>query len=662
MKKESYSIKMKFQYFFSNLSMAKKILVAPLVVILCLVMVSFFAFNGISKQNHALKDIYSVQFVNYQEVTKIIDKINDIHSSLYRILVWTNVGYEEEVLDENREQILLKLDMLDSVIEKKALQVNLMDDEIKLYKGFHEKYKLYRSSATDMLDLLREEVTVATLYLTDSELLFQEAILIANQLKELEDSLSNSQYKNSLKDFFVFKFIFIIIVVIAIFIAIFISLVIAKTITKPIQMLQKVIHSVDDINDFSILSDIYSKDEIGQTAIAFNTLLITIKNALNEVANVLKNISRGQFQERINIKLKGDLKIFKDTVNSAAENVDLTMHALNDVMLALTKGNFTTRCNTDIGGDFKEKLDHAMITMESTISNINVVMMNMARGDFTSRINTEASGELEVMKNSINKTISSISELLGSIMINIKNVSNATKRTDKAISRVNEGSKEQVTAITNISNFINDTNESILKVTDTAQNSAKDIIKSLDILNEGQDKLLFLVDLVKTISKHNDEITNITKVIDQLANQINLLALNAAIEAARAGDYGKGFAVVAEEVRKLAESASESTNNIKSLVDSTVKSVNDAVIASEEVKDEIMYVTATSSKSQNQLNGIVDEMKRLSGAINDINVNIGNVIDVSKSNAEVSEEISSIVDDLSSLTVQVENQVNRFKL
>ncbi len=51
-----------------------------------------------------------------------------------------------------------------------------------------------------------------------------------------------------------------------------------------------------------------------------------------------------------------------------------------------------------------------------------------------------------------------------------------------------------------------------------------------------------------------------------IASQTNLLALNATIEAARAGNAGRGFAVVAQEVRKLAQQASETSKHFQDRV------------------------------------------------------------------------------------------------
>jgi len=48
-------------------------------------------------------------------------------------------------------------------------------------------------------------------------------------------------------------------------------------------------------------------------------------------------------------------------------------------------------------------------------------------------------------------------------------------------------------------------------------------------------------------------ISEVTKLIGEIASQTNLLALNATIEAARAGEAGRRFSVVAAEVKNLVD-------------------------------------------------------------------------------------------------------------
>lgn len=130
------------------------------------------------------------------------------------------------------------------------------------------------------------------------------------------------------------------------------------------------------------------------------------------------------------------------------------------------------------------------------------------------------------------------------------------------------------------------------------------------------------------------EIENMSNVISEIAEQINLLALNAAIEAARAGEQGRGFAVVAEEVRKLAEQSSNTVSKVKPIIDEVQKSVKEL---SENAEGILEFIDGKISSDYDLLESTGEQYMKDSEVID------GLVSDF----AATTEEISASMDDVS---------------
>jgi methyl-accepting chemotaxis protein len=143
------------------------------------------------------------------------------------------------------------------------------------------------------------------------------------------------------------------------------------------------------------------------------------------------------------------------------------------------------------------------------------------------------------------------------------------------------GAAEQSSGVSEVTTTIEELNTTATRIAKNAETVARLAGDTLAGMQEINVKVNDTARKILALGEKSQSIGNITKLIDDIADQTNLLALNAAIEAARAGEVGRGFAVVAQEVRKLAERSSESTEEIRQIINEIQGETNATIMSIE---------------------------------------------------------------------------------
>jgi len=350
---------------------------------------------------------------------------------------------------------------------------------------------------------------------------------------------------------------------------------------------------------------------------------------------------------------------------------------------------------TDYGAFFKTLLEHSILAVgiqivaylllkKYVITPINEfidVSSDISSGDadLTKRIVINNDNEIKTASNYINKFITNIQNIIGTIKNSVLETINYSKELNEVVDVLKESStlnNQKSKDIEQLSNKIGShlliTEEAVISTVDTVISSSK-ILHGFSIELESMvgEVVEFkgseeeLLNTLTNLSAQAKDISTVLNSIKEISDQTELLALNATIEAARAGEAGRGFAVVADEVRKLAEKTQKSLDATNATILVILQSIETASSQIDKNTTDINKISNDISNIKSELDNIVktnqESMvlgKNASKSVIEMSIYSQQLISNANVLAEISDNSIDVANDIESISKHLETNSN----
>lgn len=262
------------------------------------------------------------------------------------------------------------------------------------------------------------------------------------------------------------------------------------------------------------------------------------------------------------------------------------------------------------------------------------VLRSVADGDLNVEVNRKAPGVEGDMLDSSREMVLKLREIIGEVSEATAMISSASSQVSSTALSLSSSASQQAASV-------EETSASIEEISSTIAHSSDNARVTNTISHSAAQGAEMGGNAVRETLKAMTQIAERIEIIDDIAYQTNLLALNAAIEAARAGDHGKGFAVVATEVRKLAERSQVAAQEIGELAKTSLGVAEHAG----KIFDEILPSIRRTSDLLQEISAASSEQSR---GVDQINIAMSQLNQVTQTNAAASEELAATSEEMNS--------------
>lgn len=273
----------------SRLKIGPKLLLAPGVVLLLLVLLSSGAYYAMVRQHQSLQTIVGPRAIQMRSATELVAQAQRVHADTYKLLTWLGSSFSRTRIDLLIADIHRQHGAIERAFGELVRQTTADSEERRHVEGAAEAHRLYVRAAREVVELAHADQTIGANAMIKPEAAFTVLVQRMAMLARLERQLSEQASSSAAADFRLTAGLMPFVVLLAVGVSLAITVAVRRVLLREIRGIGAAAMGLAS-GDLTVGERVYGDDEIGETSRALDAGIRNLNGTLRSVLESARSI------------------------------------------------------------------------------------------------------------------------------------------------------------------------------------------------------------------------------------------------------------------------------------------------------------------------------------------------------------------------------------
>jgi methyl-accepting chemotaxis protein len=273
----------------SRLKIGPKLLLAPGVVLLLLVLLSSGAYYAMVRQHQSLQTIVGPRAVQMRSATELVAQTQRVHADTYKLLTWLGSSFSRQRIDLLIADIHRQHAAIARAFGDLARQTVVDSAERRHVDEAAQAHRLYVRAAREVVELAHVDGTIGANAMIKPEAAFSSLVQRMTMLARLERALSEQASNSAAADFRVTAGLMPVVILLAVGVSLAITMAVRRVLLAEIRAIGAAALGLAS-GDLRVGERTYGDDEIGETSRALDAGIRNLNGTLRSVLESARSI------------------------------------------------------------------------------------------------------------------------------------------------------------------------------------------------------------------------------------------------------------------------------------------------------------------------------------------------------------------------------------